>query len=131
MPGGGARILSECPEPRDYDIASHHHPPPRHIKDDSANPPGVLRHEKERGTGNILRYAETPYRMDIDQRLLLGIRYSRFVALCKNRFRRDTIYTDSVRTGLSSQYPGKCLDSRLRRGVRNGRLRRRSPRRSR
>lgn len=110
---------------------SHHHRATRHIEDDSANPPCVLRCEKESGACNVLGIAETPNRMDIDQGLLFSIRYSRFVPLGKNRFRRDTIYSDSVRTGLSSQYPGKRLDSRLRRGVRNGRLGRRSPRRSR
>src|SRR6267154_3673734 len=109
---------------------SHHHRATRHIENDSADPPCILRCEKESGARDVLRFAETLYRMHIEQGLLLRIWYTRVISLGKNRFRRDAIYSDSVRAGLSRQDLCEDLDAGLRCGIRNGSLGIGSPRRS-
>ena len=97
----------------------HHNRPTCDIQDNSGDPGGIIRSEKERRLCYIFRCPQLFYRVGTDEGAFLFIRDLLLVALGQNCFGCNTVCPDAIRSGLGSQVLCKELNTCLGSSVRD------------
>src|SRR5262244_2043451 len=91
-------------------VLCRHHRSPGDVENHACNPCTLIRGEEQRGGGDIIRQAEAPERMGVDELLPLCSRDACVVAFREDRLGRDAVDADVVRTGLRGNVLREYLD---------------------